>query len=171
MTSPASATVELDATSAVGTANPKFGAGDPFGDYQFQKPEWLRWWLHSLYMLEPADQIEVAARVLEVVHVKAARDVLESFILEVGKDLPEGGSAAQVLLQGGQVNAADSGTASASASEENQDAQAWLDRPLWQRLALVSWARYKWLVVGAGLVLLVYAWRGVVWLGQLAHTG
>lgn len=169
MNSPAPASVELPSTSAGDTPNLQGGPEGPLGDYQFQKPEWLRWWLRSLYMLEPADQIEVAARVMEVVHVKTARDVLESFILEVGEALPEDGSATSALGRGGQAKAADDGAA--REAEDDEDARAWMAKPLWQRLLLVSWARYKWLVVGGSLVLLVYAWKGIAILLKLAGGG
>lgn len=118
-----------------------------FGDYRFQDPAWLSWWLTSLYMLSPGEQVQVAQRLLQVVHARESREVLEGFIDYQMPDLDNGREVLRETEEGPTQRQADTIEAD--------------DTPLWLRVLRRTWKNQRTAVILAGMVVGFYAWKGL----------
>jgi hypothetical protein len=54
--------------------------GINYPTYAFHDPEFVTWWLGSLYMLKPIDQITVAEILRDSIHIPVIKDELDAFI-------------------------------------------------------------------------------------------
>lgn len=54
-----------------------------WADYRFSDPEWLTWWLGSLHMLPPIQQLEVADRLRVTLYTPDVQIVLDEFIEDI----------------------------------------------------------------------------------------
>lgn len=63
---------------------------NPFPAYAFHDPAFVEWWLGSLYLMAPADQIAVAEVIFESIHIPEVKERIARFIqsqaVEAGTD-------------------------------------------------------------------------------------
>lgn len=57
------------------------------GGYDFHDPDFVKWWLQSLYLVSPVEQVGIAKAVSERIQVPAVKAVCVEFA--AGFDLPE----------------------------------------------------------------------------------
>lgn len=57
------------------------------GGYAFHDPEFVEWWLRSLYMLSPDDQVGIARAMSERIQVPAVKTVCAEFIALFGSSV------------------------------------------------------------------------------------
>lgn len=108
----------------------------------------MAWWLTSLYMLEPQDQLHVAERLLQVIHSRESREVLIGFI--------------QVLRQSDEVPMGPIEVEVDEIIDEDAHIKSTDREPgLWLKVVRSAWNRYPIPMVGAGFVLVFYAWNGL----------
>lgn len=55
-------------------------AGPDMPAYAFHEPAFVTWWLGSLYLLKPEDQIAIAAGLFEVIHEPGVKAELAAYI-------------------------------------------------------------------------------------------
>lgn len=121
-------------------------------EYRFQDPDWLRWWLDSLFMLHPSDQLLIASRLTKVIYAIESRDVLQEFIVLT--------SAILVHMGGDEASEVEVSVPSVDPVEiEASDEYA--DMPLWERTMRSAWINYPKPIIGAALVILTYGGIGV----------
>lgn len=134
-------------------------AGNTTEEYRFQDPDWLRWWLDSLFMLHPSDQLLIASRLTKVIYAIESRDVLQEFIVLT--------SAVLVHLGGGEGSEVEIPVPSVDPVEV-EPSDEYADMPLWERTMRSAWINYPKPIIGAALVILTYGGIGVYSLYRFA---
>jgi hypothetical protein len=110
--------------------------------YAFHDPEFVTWWLTSLYLFKPADQIAIAEMLSEAVHAPEVQREIEAFIDFRSAVLP---------AELGQPVAAESAEP-AGAAVVARFRELWRDNP--------------WMVSAGALAILFFSLKAVWFLGH-----
>jgi hypothetical protein len=113
---------------------------EQFGEYRFQDPAWMAWWLSSLYLLRPDEQVQIASRMLETVHAKGSQEMLIAFI---EYHSPQTRQEAQ------------------NTGEMVEQTELDTEPSSWKGVLSRSWKNYSRSMTAAAVVLAFAAWRAV----------
>ncbi len=141
-------------------------AGDPstrrdegYGEFRFNDPDWLLWWLQSHYLLPPGEQLAIAERIMTVVYAPESRQTLEGYILGL-RD-----THAQNALGHGTSHQSHEYPLSGHNQTDDSDEQEVTEQPVWKNAWVAMLRDQPKIVLVGGLLLVIYALRGLqqVW--------